>query len=188
MDDGVNPPAPRAGHRVEILPGSRSSHRHGRYRPSSTSGSRRAPSQPVLQSRQASIVSPNSRPTLIGSPEHIGGPAALACLGHLGPAVDGDADQLLARRAGRPKSRWVKIANWVPTDCPEIADNVGEGLEPVDIVAPHVAVRMAEMIEPPVGPVMPEVTRTPVRRGQAPIARVRRRTTGASQLGLMNWW
>src|SRR5688572_5196668 len=66
---------------------------------------------------------------------------------HFRPAVDGDLDQLFA--AHRVVEVLVGKDGELRTDRgpAEIRGDVGESLEPVDIVASHVAVRMAEMVE-----------------------------------------
>src|SRR5690606_15079376 len=84
-------------------------------------------------------------------PEHIVETGTGGMFGHFRPAVDGDLDQLFAAR------RIVEILIGEDRElradrlAAEIADNVGKGLEPVDIIAAHVRIRMTEMIEATIG-------------------------------------
>ena len=86
-----------------------------------------------------------------GLPEDIVQAGTLSVLRHFSPAIDRDPDQLFP-----PRGIVVILVGEDGELCSnrvaaEIADDVGKGLEPVDVIATYLRVRMAEMIEPTVG-------------------------------------
>ena len=117
-------------------------------------------SDPLLEIEAGFDRLPEFTPNRHGLPEDITEASRLRVLRYLAPAVDGDADQRLAA------SKVVEIAvgenRKLRADrlTTEIGYDASEGLEPVDIVTPDLCLRVSEVIEPTIGPVMPELMRT----------------------------
>jgi hypothetical protein len=84
-------------------------------------------------------------------PEHVSQPGGLGVFGDFGPTVDSGPDQRFAPDGivvvAVSKDGELR-ADRMTT---ELGCNVGKSLEPVDVVAPHIGIRMTEMIEPPEG-------------------------------------
>ena len=107
---------------------------------------------PVLQGHRGGNRLAEFAPDAHRLPEEVIQPGGASVVGDLGPALQRDIDQRLA--AGRivviaPGEDRELRAHRPPT---QFGGDVGEGLEPVDIVAPHLGIGMAEMVEPPVRP------------------------------------
>ena len=96
----------------------------------------------------SSIVSPNSRPTLIGSQNTKSRPAALACSATSAQQSIAISDQRLA------PFRIIEVLVGEDRElradrgAAQIGSDIGEGFEPVDIVTPHLAVGVTEMVQP----------------------------------------
>lgn len=75
----------------------------------------------------------------------------IAMLGDIGPTVDRDLDQFLA--SGRIVEVLIGEDRKLRADrvAAEIGGDVGKGLEPFDVVAAHIGIRMSEMVEAPIG-------------------------------------